>query len=81
MFTCGMAESRKEDIKLQGIEPEVFQQVTECSQESFSRSFVYTDLFICQSVCASYKMRFWTMPQKMHFRMVPHRTWCQSRCN
>ena len=27
MFTCGMTESRNEDIKIQGIEPEVFQQV------------------------------------------------------
>jgi len=27
MFTCGMAESRNQDIKLQDIEPEVFQEV------------------------------------------------------
>ena len=25
MFTCGLAESRNQDIKLQGMEPEVFQ--------------------------------------------------------
>jgi len=27
MFTCGMAESRNEDIKIQGVDPDVFQQV------------------------------------------------------
>ena len=27
MFTCGLAESRHEEVKLQGVEPEVFQQV------------------------------------------------------
>ena len=31
MFTCGMTESRNEDIKIQGIEPEVFQQVRPAS--------------------------------------------------
>jgi len=27
MFTCGMAETRNEDVKIQGVEPDVFQQV------------------------------------------------------
>ena len=27
MFTCGMAESRHQEVNLQGVEPEVFQQV------------------------------------------------------
>ena len=33
MFTCGMTESRNEDVKIQGIEPEVFQQVSSASKE------------------------------------------------
>ncbi|XP_023328402.1 kelch repeat and BTB domain-containing protein 12 [Eurytemora carolleeae] len=27
MFTCGMSESRNQDVKLQGMEPDVFQEV------------------------------------------------------
>jgi len=39
MFTCGMAESRNEDIKIQGVEPEVFQEVL---------SYIYTGRLDCQ---------------------------------
>lgn len=40
MFTCGMTESRNEDVKIQGIEPEVFQQVSSASKELVDSNYL-----------------------------------------